>query len=68
MEDRYAGCYASLEDVAASLTEAAGGLEQVPEHIRGYINYATMARDMELCGDIFTLEAHVQEVHVFCNR
>ncbi len=68
MEDQYAGCYASLEDFTASLTEETGELEQVPQHIRGYIDYAAMARDMELSGDVFTLEPRYQEVHVFWNR
>jgi antirestriction protein len=68
LEDNYAGCYESLEDFAASLTEETGGLEQVPEHIRHYIDYEAMAHDMELNGDVFTLEPHYQEVHVFWNR
>lgn len=68
MEDQYAGCYASLEDFAASLTEETGGLEQVPEHIRGYIDYAAMARDMELGGDIFTLEPEYGQLQVFWSR
>lgn len=68
MEDQYVGCYDSLEDFTASLTEETGGLEQVPEHIRGYIDYAAMARDMELSGDIFTLEPEYGQVQVFWNR
>jgi antirestriction protein len=68
LEEQYAGCYDSLEDFAASLTEETGRLEQVPEHIRGYIDYEAMAHDMELNGDIFTLEPHYQQVHVFWNR
>jgi antirestriction protein len=68
LEDNYAGCYASLEDFAASLTEETGGLEQVPEHIRGYIDYAAMARDMEMSGDVFTLEPGYGQVHVFWSR
>lgn len=68
LEEQYAGCYDSLEDFAASFTEETGSIQQVPEHIRVYIDYAAMARDMELGGDVFILEPEFGQVQVFWNR
>ena len=41
------------------------GLESVHEHLAFYIDYEKMGRDMELSGDVFTVETGYQEVHVF---
>lgn len=64
-EENYCGCYASLADYAEELTEQSG---PVPEHLAPYIDYERMARDMELGGDVFTLEVSFREVHVFWSR
>lgn len=64
-EDRCAGTHASLADFAQELTEET---TQIPETLRYYINYESMARDMELNGDVFTVEAGYREVHVFWGR
>ena len=61
IEDAYAGEYRSLADFAEELTEAT---EQVPDHLRVYIDYERMARDMEIC-DMFTLQTGFAQVHVF---
>lgn len=62
IEDHYAGCYKSLSDYAAELTEST---VQIPESIQFYIDYERMARDMEMSGDIYTIELAHDEVHVF---
>lgn len=65
MEENYAGCYESVADFAAELTE---DTTEVPEHLAYYINYEKMGRDLELVGDIFTIETGLQEVHIFWNH
>ena len=61
-EDNYSGCYTSLADYAQEWTE---NTSEVPEHLQHYIDYERMGRDMELSGDIYTIETAFDEVHVF---
>lgn len=63
--DEYAGQYDSLADFARSLTEDTG---DIPDRLAPYIDYAAMARDMELNGDIYALELGFECVHVFWAR
>lgn len=60
--DKYQGCYSSLADYAQSLTE---DTSDIPKHLENYIDYERMARDMEMSGDVFTLEGDNGKVHVF---
>ena len=62
IEENYSGCYASLADYAQELTEDTG---DIPKHLEFYIDYERMGRDMELSGDIFTIETAHDEVHIF---
>lgn len=62
IEESYAGCYSSLADYAQELTEQTG---DIPKHLELYIDYDRMGRDMEMSGDIFTVETAHDEVHVF---
>jgi len=62
MEEQYNGCYSSLADYAQELTE---DTQEIPQHLEFYIDYERMGRDMELSGDVFTIETVYQEVHVF---
>lgn len=64
-EEHYTGEYLSLADFAQGLTE---DTSQVPEHLACYIDYERMGRDMELSGDIFTIQTAYNEVHVFWSR
>jgi len=64
-EENYCGCYHSLADYAEELTEQTA---QIPENIVYYIDYERMGRDMELSGDVFTIEAGYEEVHIFWSR
>jgi len=61
-ENNYAGCYPSLAHYAEELTEQTS---EVPEHLSRYIDYDAMGRDMELGGDVFTIQTGFQEVHIF---
>lgn len=65
LEDRYCGKYRSLADYAQELTEETA---EIPESLRHYIDYQAMARDMEMSGDVFTVEDVFEEVHVFWSR
>ncbi len=62
MEENYSGCYKSLADYAEQLTE---DTSQIPENLAYYIDYERMGRDMDLSGDIYTIETAYEEVHVF---
>lgn len=62
IDDQYSGCYNSLTDYAEQLTE---DTTEIPQHLQFYIDYERMGRDMELSGDIFTIETAHDEVHVF---
>jgi antirestriction protein len=64
LEDNYLGEYKSLEDYAQEITEQT---TEIPESLAYYIDYKSMARDMELNGDVFTIETGFEEVHIFMN-
>ena len=64
LEECYQGSWESLEAWAEELLESSGELDQVPDHLRHYIDVEAYARDMELNGDVFTVEEGCQ-VHVF---
>lgn len=65
IEENYAGCYESVADFAEQLTEDS---VQIPESLARYIDYNAMAYDMEVGGDIFTIELGHGEVHIFWSR
>ena len=65
MED-YAGEYKSLEDFAYGFTDQTG--VKIPESLEHYIDYEAMGRDIELNGDVFTVETGFEEVHIFWSR
>jgi antirestriction protein len=65
MSDGYAGCFERLADFAQELTE---DTTQIPKNLAYYIDYDRMARDMEMSGDIFTIETAHDEVHIFWNH
>ncbi len=62
--ERYNGEYESLADFAEELTEST---TEIPKTLKYYIDYKSMARDMELSGDIFSIETGYKEIHVFWN-
>ncbi len=61
-EENYCGCYKSLADYAQELTE---DTTQIPESIAYYVDYERMGRDMDLSGDIFTIEIEYETVYIF---
>lgn len=64
-QDSYCGSHSSLADYAQELTEET---TEIPESLRHYIDYDSMARDMELNGDVFTIKVGYQQVHIFWNH
>lgn len=48
--------------------EIAESCTEVPEHLQFYIDYERMGRDMDMSGDIFTIETSFDEVHIFLNH
>jgi antirestriction protein len=64
LEDGYFGEFDSLEAYAEDYIEQTGGLEKMPEHLRYYFDYEKFAHDLEIGGDVFTIE-HQGKVHVF---
>jgi len=65
IEDNYCGCHKSVADYAQELTEETS---EIPKHLEFYIDYEKMGRDMELNGDIYTIETGFEEVHIFWNH
>lgn len=65
IEDNYCGCYSSLADYAQELTEQQG---DIPKHLEFYIDYERMGNDMDMSGDICTIETAHDEVHIFWNH
>ncbi len=64
-EENYCGCYKSLADYAQELTE---DTTQIPESLAYYIDYERMGRDIELNGDVYTIETGYGEIHIFWNH
>ena len=69
MTDGYLGEHKSLEDYAYSTCEEcySDSLGNLPDFIKGWIDWEGVGRDMELSGDIFTIE-HDGMTHVFDNH
>ena len=65
LEENYCGEYKSLADFAEELTSET---VTIPTQLVYYIDYEAMARDMELNGDVFTVELGYECVYIFWNR
>ena len=62
----YAGEHKSLAHFAEDLNLDCG--PAIPKRYEYYIDWEAMGRDMELSGDVFTIETGFEEVHVFWSR
>ena len=65
LQDCYHGQFTSLADYMEDLTTET---VTIPEALRYYVDWQTMARDAEMSGDLFTVETAHDEIHVFSNR
>jgi antirestriction protein len=61
LEDYYAGEYSSLADFAQEMTESS---TTIPDSLRYYIDWESMARDMEI-NDVLAIHLSFDRVHVF---
>lgn len=64
-EDKYLGSWASVEEYAESLLE---GQINLPSELACYFDYEAFGRDLELSGDISTIEGADGMLHVFDNH
>lgn len=62
LSDRYLGAHASLADYVQELTEES---TTIPHALRYYVDWQAMARDAQMSGDLFTVTAAWDVVHVF---
>ena len=60
----YLGAFDSVADYAQEITEET---TEIPDHLKCYLDYVSMARDMEYNGNIFTIELG-HEVYIFMNH
>lgn len=67
LKDEYSGEADSLAEWAENFLEETGSLENVPHELRSYIDFERYGNDMDISGDIFTIEAD-GKTHVFWNR
>lgn len=51
ISDQYRGTFDSWADMAEELEAETGGLDEVPERFRAYIDFDRIGRDFELSGD-----------------
>ena len=63
--ENYAGEYQSTQEFVFEINE---GCFEIPKQLKNYIDWQAMARDMDLGGDIYTVETGFQEVHIFWNH
>jgi len=67
LAENYNGLWSSLADWAEDYLKDTGELEKIPESLRNYIDFERWGKDMEMGGDIFTVEQG-REIHVFRNH
>lgn len=60
------GEYDSLGDFAHDLHEETG--TQIPDALSNYIDWDALGRDIELNGEVFTLEINFPKIHIFWSR
>lgn len=65
LEDSYCGVFQTLADYMEELTSETTA---IPENLRTYIDWESMARDAELNGDLLAVRLAWDEVHVFWVR
>ena len=65
MMENYRGCYKSLGDWKEEEMIEMGIDSQIPESVKGYIDYDRMAKDDEMNGYVKTIRTGFEEVYVF---
>lgn len=62
--ENYYGEYDSLTHYVRELTE---DTTEIPANLEPYIDYESMARDIDLNGELFTIQSDWNKVHVFAS-
>lgn len=65
IEEGYLGLWDSLEEYAENFADETGILANVPDNLLFYFDYDAYGLDMELSGDIISLEAKSGKIHIF---
>jgi len=65
-DENFRGEWEDVEEYAGSLLDDMGILDEVPPEIRPYFSVSEFARDLELSGDVWTIESQYG-VFVFQN-
>jgi len=65
-QESYAGASSSIEGWCEEFLEDSGQLSEIPENLRYYFNFESLARDMQI-NDVFTV-AHNSQTLVFWRR
>jgi antirestriction protein len=67
LTEHYNGAWPSLADWAEDYLNDTGELENVPKSLRSYIDFERWAKDLEMGGDIFSVELD-RKFHIFWNH
>jgi len=66
LESNYQGHHDSFADFAEWLAEECGDLRNVPDHIKRYIDWDGLGRDLEISGDFYSIEVDGESgIHIF---
>lgn len=65
MSDGYRGAWHSLEEYAENFLEDTGAFQGASDTLRNYFDFEKFARDLEIGGDVFTIETDDGMTHVF---
>lgn len=69
ISDQYRGRFDSWADMAEELETETGGLDEVPERFRAYIDFERIGRDFELSGDFSAYrDGDYGELYFFWNH
>ena len=67
LEDHFVGSYKDMEDYAYEYLESSGELSNLPESLQYYFDYKAYARDLDLNGDIITIDGNDGLLYIFNN-
>lgn len=68
IEEEYAGQYDTLEGFAEEYMGDSGQLADIPDNLHCYFDFEKFGRDLEIGGDIFTIDDDNGMIHVFWSR
>lgn len=66
--DAYQGTFGDVGEWAEDFEDSCGGLSEIPERLRAYIDFDKLGRDAEYSGDIWTADLSNGTIAVFWNH